>query len=49
MKPPLTFETQRLSSRQPFAEYAALTFKQYAQNPKVAKYTGWQSDQSIPA
>ncbi|WAL58771.1 GNAT family N-acetyltransferase [Thermocoleostomius sinensis] len=47
MKPPLSFETQRLSLRQPVAEDAALIFKQYAQDPEVAKYTGWQPHQSI--
>lgn len=47
MEPPLTFETQRLSLRQPVTEDAALIFNQYAQDPEVTKYTSWQPHQSI--
>lgn len=47
MKPPQTLETQRLFLRQPVPEDAALVFEQYAQDPEVAKYTGWQPHKSI--
>lgn len=47
MKPPLTFETQRLFLKKPVTEDAALIFKQYAQDPEVTKYVSWQPHQSI--
>jgi RimJ/RimL family protein N-acetyltransferase len=47
MKLPQILGTQRLSLRQPVAEDAALIFKQYAQDPEVAKYTGWRPHKSI--
>lgn len=47
MKPLQTLETQRLFLRQPVSEDAALVFEQYAQDPEVAKYTGWQPHKSI--
>ena len=47
MKPPQTLETQRLSLRQPVIKDAAFTFEQYAQDPEVPKYIGWQPHKSI--
>ncbi len=47
MKSPQTLETKRLSLRQPVAQDAALIFKQYARDPEVTQYTGWQPHQSI--
>lgn len=47
VKPPRTLETQRLSLRQPVIQDAASIFEQYAQDPKVTKYIGWQPHKSI--
>ena len=47
MKPPPTLETQRLSLRQPVIENAVSIFEQYAQDPEVTKYLGWQPHKSI--
>jgi [ribosomal protein S5]-alanine N-acetyltransferase len=47
MKVLQTLQTKRLFLRQPVSEDAGSIFEQYAQDPEVTKYTGWQPHKSV--
>jgi len=47
MQPPSTFETERLSLRQPTPDDAISIFEQYAKDPEVTKYLSWRPHKSI--
>jgi RimJ/RimL family protein N-acetyltransferase len=47
MKPPATFETERLRLRCPVMEDAAAIFSTYAQDPAVTRYVSWRPHQGI--
>jgi ribosomal-protein-alanine N-acetyltransferase len=47
MKPPDTFQTERLLLRKPRMDDALAIFKTYAQDPKVTRYLVWKPHKNI--
>jgi RimJ/RimL family protein N-acetyltransferase len=47
MKPPTTFETERLRLRRPVMEDAAAIFATYAQDTEVTRYLTWRPHTSL--
>src|SRR5512143_1483791 len=47
MRPPQSFETQRLSFRPPTLDDAQAAFEQYAWDPEVTRYLTWEPHTSV--